>query len=442
MTEKSFGRITVTRESKQNLAILLLFLLSLLHVSLWVLFSILLFVPVLKKDTVGALKGLAIFVIRSTAMNPMIAATLGSLGVVRYFVILAFALGIISISENNREPRLRTLTLFLAVFFTYITLIAFTTSSYPVVSLTKGFLYIIVFYAVAKGVSSTIKDYDWCSFFEKTLSLLFFISLFTIPIMSLRVKNGRAFQGIFVHPNTFGIYGALLIAFLCMIKKEKKYLQLFLIVATLYMQYLSESRAGLIASLIIILIYFFTVYRNRIHKGLLAALCILIAVTVVLFMFPQAAGKFGSIVESFIYKGGEEYILYSRMGQIGRFQQKFEAHPYFGSGFMVPYQQGVVSYSMDFDLYVEQGNVFLAVLSELGIVGFVYWMLMNVWIFAKGNKKFVHLFAAPFIISSGEMVFFSTNSLGTILCFLFAIYLFCPKEYIDLQEDALREQYL
>ena len=154
----------------------------------------------------------------------------------------------------------------------------------------------------------------------------------------------------------------------------------------------------------------------------------LIIISIILFLFPQISGKFAPLIEAFIHKGGEENILYSRMGQIGRFQQKFEAHPFFGTGFMVPYKEGLVSYTMNFDLYVEQGNVFLAVLSELGILGIIYWAIMNVWLFIEGNKNYIHLFAAPFIISSGEMVFFSTNSLGTILCFLFAIYLFTDKE--------------
>ena len=44
-------------------------------------------------------------------------------------------------------------------------------------------------------------------------------------------------------------------------------------------------------------------------------------------------------------------------------------------------------------------------------------------IYIKGDKSMPILFFAPFLISMGEMAFFSTNSYGLIMYFFIAIYL-------------------
>ena len=280
----------------------------------------------------------------------------------------------------------------------------------------------LAFNAILYGVAATSHEINWVCYLRRFFLLLFGISLFTIPFMVLRTKNGHAFQGIFIHPNLFAIYGAVLVALLLTdVERTKVRYVLVVIPVILYMQYLSESRTGLLSSLLIIGVYFLYSFSGskKIKYGFLAA-CLAVGLLV---CFPFIAERFSRQAKEFAYKKADGNLLYSRRGQIRRFLEKISASPVWGTGFMAPYEENVRSYDIRTDAYVEQGNIFLAVTSETGVVGTIVFAVLFLTVYHNGKKEYAHLFATPFIISCGEMVFFSTNSVGLTLFFLQAIYL-------------------
>lgn len=424
MTESSSNRGVQINASE--IVIISLFLLSLLNGYLWILFSIVVLVLLLMKNTVAGIKGIILYIIRIAALNSRIAVSLSNLSIFRYAFLFLFAVALIFTTRPIEKDRktLNKISLLLTLFFTYTAISALINSSYPIVSITKCLLYVIVYYAVLKGVASTRDLCDWKEFIYRLFLVVFVVSLFTIPIISLRTKNGRAFQGILLHPNTFGVVAATFIPFVLSCKTHGNCVKTIIIILVLYMQYLSESRTGLLSSLFIIAVFFLMTNRHKFNKKLFVALIICFFAVFTLALFPELAENLKNRAAAFIYKGYEDNIFYSKRGPIMLFEEKFADHPIIGTGFMTPYEPEIRSFSMSFDLYVEQANALLAVLGELGIIGFLLWATMCFCWFLYGNKEYIHFFVAPFIVSFGEMVFFSSNSIGAFLYFCFAIYLF------------------
>ena len=138
---------------------------------------------------------------------------------------------------------------------------------------------------------------------------------------------------------------------------------------------------------------------------------------------------FGDSVLDFIYKGrsvGE--LLYSREGQIARYMEKFTAHPAFGSGFMVPQNSAGRSFELSFELSIEPGNLIIALLGDLGIVGALLFFVPYGALLKHMDKRKLSLFLLPFIVSMGEMIFFSTNNIAILYYVLFAVCLLPGKE--------------
>ncbi|MBP5639040.1 MAG: O-antigen ligase family protein, partial [Victivallales bacterium] len=349
--------------------------------------------------------------------------TLQNISSYRYQFIILFAAGIFILGVFNckQKRQLAVISSLTLLFLGEITLSAYLYGSYPVVSVLKGLLYVLAFNAVLYGVFATADKINWICFLKRFFLLLYGLSIFAIPFMSLRTKNGHAFQGIFIHPNLFGIYAAVLIALLLAeIHASKVKYVVACILAVLFMQYLSESRTGLFSSLLVIGVYF--IYSFKGSKKIQYVLLGLFFVSMMVLFMPDVSERIYEKSEDFIFKKAGDNLLFSRRGQIRRFAEKISASPVWGTGFMAPYDKNIKSYDLKLDAYVEQGNIFMAVTSETGFFGTVIFALIFIAIYCKGNKEYAHLFATPFIISCGEMVFFSTNSVGLTLYILLAVY--------------------
>ena len=409
---------------KADKYLLLGFVISMTNRYAWMAMATLLILAIFKNDVVTVIKGLLLFIIRVAAFNSVLVASLGSFSIFRYVFIIIYSVGIIYITKNvqpNRE--ISVLRIMLTIFFLYSV-----NGSYPMVSITKTLMYVISFYAVLKGVFCTRDSFDWENYIYKMLYIIMLLSLFAIPFTTLRTKNGHAFQGILNHPNVFGIVAAVFVAFVVINYRDSRERNTITIIAVLFMQYLSESRTGLFSSVFILVVYILVSFKKRISRRTFTFFFILLFAVLILFFIPDISDKMFDMMHKFIFKGNNENLLYSKRRMFSQFDTKFGDHPFLGTGFMSLYIPGIRSFAMEFDQYVETVNVFMAVLGEMGIIGFVYWVCLYGYIYFKGDKKNVHLFIVPFIISSGEMVFFSANSVGFLLFFCFAVYLFPPKE--------------
>lgn len=413
---------------KFDLMLITLFLVSAINfqVAIGLFALIILFNLFALRDSAAFLKILVLFVLRTTAMNSMIFRNGSINGAIRYILILICAVGMIIYSAVDKEEKgyLSIICMGLYSFSIISALGSVIYGSYPVVSIVKLILYSVAFYAVLRTIAATSHRVDWIDYFSKLFGLIFFASIFVIPFAVFRTRNGHAFQGVMNHPNVFGVYAPSFIALLCANKKIGLKIKMPFTIAVLYMLYLSESRTGLFASLFILCLVFMVHYKNRINQFVWMVLCVFIIGGIICVVFSEYIPSIQKIASDFLWKGAEGNLFYSKRGPIHRMLDKFKVSPLIGCGFMAPYEAGVQSWTMNFDMYVEDSNVFLSVLGGTGIIGFILWIGYNLYILIKGNKDYIYLFLGTFVISSGEMIFFSTNSPGLMLYIMIGLFLF------------------
>ena len=425
--------ISVGMSRKNNIVnerniIILGFILSFLHPLLLGIFLIGL-LYLLKQNVIGAIKALLLITTRSL-ISVVIAVPISSLGLLKWALIFVFAFWIIShrnIKDVKDINKIKVFSILLGVFIVYSGLSALLVSSYPVVSIFKLISYSLVFFSVVVGVASTYKTFDWTAYLLKMLIPIFVISFLVIPLPMFRIKND-SLQGILDHPNMFGIMNSVFLAFLTtkmaqnkgQFRKIRYYL---LLIACLIMIYLSESRTGMISAVTIVMIYLLTNKKSLDIKIKIYSFSISLLLGVYLIQ-PEVLNFVNEGVRNYLAKGYSDDPLYSRLGQLENFRQKFEANPFLGSGFGVPFIPNYQNFSFSFDLIVEPGNLILAVLGDTGIIGFVLFLILMIFIFFQNKGYRWILFVTPIIVSFGEMVFFSTNSIGIYLYLLFGIYMF------------------
>lgn len=177
-------------------------------------------------------------------------------------------------------------------------------------------------------------------------------------------------------------------------------------------------------------------------------LLLIVSVSVIITVFFKE--HFYTIFYDFILKNSAnsnnfdislQNITLSRAEQFQIFTKKFQNNPFLGSGFMVPFVQDYCSWSFSFGLIVESGNLFYAVLGDLGLLGIGLFFMCYGYIFISGDKTNgkVLLFITPFLICMGEMVFFSTNNNAIFLYVMLSSYL--VYEGNDTGEGAISNKH-
>ena len=417
-------------ETRDNLWLFFGFLVSLFHTILCGLFFLLLLL-LTRRGAVGCIKAILTIIARTTLLNPVIAADASGLSIIKWLLVFLFAAYIVlftKVPNPSDRQLLQTFSLLLLVYVLYIMIIALLNSSFPIVSIFKAISYSFVFYAIMKGIAVSNAHYDWCKYLRVIFSAFFIVSLFTIPIMSMRPISVHYFQGIAIHPNAFAIYAAAYVALLLNNMEKHPKFNTMMIVVVMFMIYISRSRTAMFTCVIMLLLYFLGLLKHK-HK---TAICIVVTITFILLALSVfLPGQYISLIERFVFKGNVDSILFSREVQLELFNQRFEASPYFGTGFMVPFVPLIRDFGFAFDLYVEHGNILFAILGDTGIIGLLLFLLLYGYIFASGFRRNFILFLFPLIVSAGEMVFFSTNSMGVLFYVFFGVFLFSSTSTVS-----------
>lgn len=415
-------RRDISDEAKVNLWLLIGFLLSFLHVAVCGIFFAALLL-LMKRGAAGCVKAIFILIARTTIISTVIAVDVSGLSILKWVLVFILSADIAFLNkvQGDEERRImQTIGLLLSAYVLYIVVTALITSSYPVVSIFKSVSYAFVFFAVLKGIAISHSTTDWIRFLHAVFSAFLIISFVTMPIMSLRYINIEYFQGIGNHPNNFAIYAAAYIVLLLNSMEKCPKFNIVMILLTVFMIYISRSRTAMFTSVAMFALYLIRLFRYRQKTALYTTAVIASALLVLFALFSD---EITGIVEGFVYKGSNE-LLFSRNIQIELFNERFSTNPYLGTGFMVPFIPGVKDFSFSFDLFVEHGNILFAVLGDTGIAGTLLFILLYGYILISGYKKRILFFVFPVIISSGEMVFFSTNSMGVLFYIFFGIFVF------------------
>ena len=122
-------------------------------------------------------------------------------------------------------------------------------------------------------------------------------------------------------------------------------------------------------------------------------------------------------------KNSQESIFDSRLEIIENARKRFLQHPLLGTGFMVPFEEGIRNYNLDFSLMVEPGNLFYMLLGDTGIIGLIIFIILFISILKRGKIQNLYLIVAAIAINFGEMAFFSSNNYSILLYYLIAYYI-------------------
>ncbi len=414
--------------NKEYWAIIAFFIISCVH-TIGLLVAMLALLFYIKQGVRGSIKALLLIAIR-TPMSPAIAVPFGSLQTMKWIFIFGFCAWILLNSkkiEYERAGKLNSAVLSLTVFVVVAAIESIVNASYPITALFKLFSYYFVCSAIIRGVAATEFPEEFLSLSLMILTPMIMISVVLIPFDSFRLINDT-FQGVFNHPNMFGIMGAVYTGLLVMYKRFYGKGNTLLIIVVLIMIFLTTSRTGMLAAIFCVVVGYKYLFppktRVLVFVGALFAL---------ILMWPS----FWTVVRNFLFKYGEDTILYSRMGQRQLFQYRFNAHPVLGSGFAVPYNPGLRDLSLNMNLNVEPGNIVWAILGDCGIVGFVFFVVhILTLVFYRFDFKRVLFVAVPIVVSMGEMAFFSVNSIAMIYYVMFGLYLFID----DDKQEGIVEQ--
>lgn len=420
LRRKNTSDIFLKKSNVEWLIIWLVLFFSFINNSTLLISSVLLLF-LLRQGEIGALKILNIITLR-TIMNPSIAIDLGSIQNLKWLIIFTCSFYLIlSIKkiEKTEIIRLKSILFPIIIFGTYSILASFFTSNLPIVATFKLISFLIPFLGVLIGVFLTGRKFDWLNWlYTMLLGILFF----SIPFINHPIgyyRNQQSFQGITNQPNMFGITLVLLFSIILtrlQLKKiNNKFLAYILLILIFYIGFLTNSRTSLISMFSLFIIYIFFLQMNLKRKIMLYNLIGIFSI-VSLLLNRDIITK----IMDFLYKG-QENILSSRLNQIDNLTANFMRNPLFGSGFAVPFTP-YRSYNFSTDYVVEPGNLIISVLSYVGIIGFIFFIIY-MYIILKNNNSYqntIFLFLAPIFISMGEMVFFSSNNIG-IWCYMFLI---------------------
>lgn len=390
-----------------------LFFASFVHPAAYVLFELYLLAVGLCVSPVyvNSFKSLLVISMRGM-MHSQIAVSTSVTSFIKWVVVIGLSLYVVVLFHFDRHEESKSCHRYwhiIALFCIYCSLSSFVFSSYPVVALFKVISYAIPFYAAYLCVNKTFLEFNWVRYIAKIA--------ISISILSLtwrdahHFNHGGIWSGFFQNPN--GYAQVLTIAFTaCLVVYTDSKRARWIILAGLMFLidlFLAGSRTCLAAMLCVAIAWliYFPVSANR--KIVLIAGVSALSLMVLVLFFPLIH----DIFISFFFKWGDDMgLLGSRIGQITGVLDRFQTNPLFGTGFNVPYVDGFVDYHMYLSLPVENGNFILAILADTGLVGFCLYMASAVYMFLHTQKKYLPLFFCPYLIAMGEMLLFSTNSLG------------------------------
>jgi len=376
-------------------------------------------------------------------LNPGIAAeaTWSSTG--RYAVLAAAAVSVFYRSGVWLRPTRISwpvqMTLLLGVFLVVHSLLFSSIKDVSVLKAISWTLAASTLLAAWSGLSVNERNNVSRQLFAGLIILL----VCSLPLLSMPVgylRNGTGFQGVLGHPQVFGPTMALLGAWAAgRILSERKPSWWFvaLFVACLILVVLSEARTAgisLMLGVAIAIIFAYSFSGGSIRKALpgLRGKRIYIVACLTLVLLLVNGAMFSQKLDAYISKSGradvtsiaEAYAL-SRGPKIEDMWVNIQDKPFLGIGFGIaskPEQMQVVRdplLGLPIGASIEKGVLPLAVLEELGVLGFLLvalwlWNLIRCAARRGGFTSLTVLFVA-LLINMGESVLFSPGGMELLV---------------------------
>lgn len=422
-----------------EILIFLCFIASFLHYSLYLLF-LLMIAMFATQNILWCVKGM-IWISLRTIINYSIATPgNGVVQIVKWIVIFELAFILLFFYKDKairwKKVAMSHVVAWLALFMVYVFGQSILYSGYPIASVFKMMSFGIVFVAAIKGVAIEKYNGMWSKYLYSCLKMIMILSIIIFPIRAYSFSSAGLFQGITNQSNMFGVMACLFFAlfYYNLYMNRCNSWDIALSGIALVLLILSQSRNGVLG-VIILTVTYLVVCKQTIRTKIF----ILIILIIVIAIFLASNQELRTDILRFIYKSddlsaimsGERELFSSRRIQKDLFALKYSTNKWFGTGFAVPYNAENQDWGFYMSLITEPGNLGYAVLGDVGIVGAVLFSAIYICIFRfRASKGSLILFLAPFLVSIGEMVFFSTNNMAMLLYIIFGIVI-NEKEFID-----------
>ncbi len=374
-----------------------------------------------------------------TMISPGIAplASLGALG--RYTIIFSAAISVFLRFRPARyqtsEKQLLFSTMALSAFFLVHSLLFSAIPDVSVLKVISWTLTVTTLFAAWGGLNADQRDALIHQLFKGlTLVLIVSLPLIVMPLGYLR--NAHGFQGILNHPQAFGTTIALLgiwvAAGLLTLSRPPWRLVLFT-GACVILIFMSEARTagfalvgGIVSSVMVTVL----LSKQRIavlYPGLRNPRVILVIVCS-LFLAIVFAPKLVDSLDTYVSKRSNvQGILAAYENSRGRLIEdmwrNIEKRPMTGIGFGIASNPSTMRVTRDpiFNLPVgasiEKGVLPLAIVEEVGVIGFLLVLLWGWGILRralKGGGAAVGLLATIILLNFGESTFFSVGGMGML----------------------------
>ena len=379
-------------------------------------------------------------------LSPGVAAeaTMGTMG--RYAVLFAAAASVLLRSRDLlqggglRVDRMVFVTLLLGIGLVLHSLMF---SSVRAVSLLKAISWTVACTTLITAWSGLSPE-ERHSLAKQIFGGLVLVLVLSIPLLGSGLgymRNGRGFQGVLSHPQSFGPTMAILGAWtmgLILTSRKPDYRLMLLFAACLVMIVLSQARTAGFALVLAVLAAAFVVQvltRKRptvlfpaIASGRFQLVAILV-MTATLLAAPVLAG----VMQSYVAKRGgttdlSEAYSRSRGGLIDKMVANIKEDPWRGVGFGIASEPTTMEISFDPVLgipvgaAIEKGVLPLAVVEELGIPGALavlawIWLLVRRSVKGMGLVPLALLFTV-LLLNMGEMMLFSAGGMGLLMLVL------------------------
>ena len=375
-----------------------------------------------------------------TSLNPGLVSTglLSASG--RYLVIMAAVIPVLLNYKGKIKYHIY-ITLLLGVFFIIHSLFV---SPFIDVSVLKSIVFIVTFATLLSAWSSlnSLQRIQVEVFVFGGMVIVMLISLMFIASDVGYLRTGSGFQGVTNHPQSFGPFMALILAWIIgqfLSTRNNQFLYLTMISLGIFLLLASESRTAggaILLGIAFPLIIFLLIHRKKIIK-FIPRICTNKFIATLCFMSILFIGFSNSILvkfDNFVLKGGSSQgadlvsaLAGSRMGLVNTMYANIKDTPIIGIGFGIGSSPSKMSIKRDpyFNLPIsapiEKGVMPVAIIEELGVPGSILvfsWFIMLFRRAGRAGLTSVIVLSTAFMLNLGENVFFSTGGMGMLVILL------------------------
>jgi hypothetical protein len=388
-----------------------------------------------------------LFTMLSDGIAPVAALTT----VGRYIVIFAATISIFLRSRLFKDRikinKLLLLTFFLGIFLITHSLVI---SPFIDVSLLKAISWILVM-STSLLAWETLDRGSREKLEKQLFGGLIAITLISLPLLATGegyLRNNTGFQGIINHPQAFGPTIALLGAWLAgrfFSEYQAPKWQMGMLGMCFILVVMSEARTAGLALIISVTLSLlvFTMLRGNVRSKLpgLTKIRMVVVAIVVGFTVLFAGSFFSKTIGEYLSKRGEassilEVAELSRGALVYEMIDNIKQNPLSGIGFGIASNPNSMIIEHDSILglplsaAIEKGVLPIAILEELGILGFlviIAWLWTTTRVAIKGGFTEFSVLTTALLTNFGESMFFSPGGMGLLLIILVAWAVTAPQ---------------